>query len=73
MARQFRLSDHSIIAFATSDPDLARKFYEDTLGLPLVSDDKPIAVVFDAHGTMLRVPLSKRQTPPDILYSAGKC
>jgi catechol 2,3-dioxygenase-like lactoylglutathione lyase family enzyme len=56
MAKQFRLSDQSIIAFvATSDPDRAKKFYRDTLGLPLVSEEMPFALVFDAHGTMLRV------------------
>lgn len=31
------------------------KFYRDTLGLPLVSEELPFALVFDAHGTMLRV------------------
>ena len=56
MAKQFRLSDQSIIGFvATSDPDRAKKFYRDTLGLPLVSEEMPFALVFDAHGTMLRV------------------
>jgi len=56
MVKQFRLSDQSIIGFvATSDPDRAKKFYRDTLGLPLVSEEKPFALVFDAHGTMLRV------------------
>jgi len=67
MARQFRLSDHSIIAFvAASDPDRARKFYVDTLGLALVSDDKPIALVFDADGTMLRVTIVQKGTPSSI-------
>jgi catechol 2,3-dioxygenase-like lactoylglutathione lyase family enzyme len=50
-----RLGSHEIIAFvATRDPDRARTFYRDTLGLTLVSED-PFALVFDAHGTMLRV------------------
>jgi catechol 2,3-dioxygenase-like lactoylglutathione lyase family enzyme len=54
MAKQFRLSDQSIIGFiATSDPDQAKKFYRDTLGLRLVSEEMPFALVFDAHGTML--------------------
>jgi catechol 2,3-dioxygenase-like lactoylglutathione lyase family enzyme len=56
MANEFRLSHQSIIAFvATSDPDRARRFYGDILGLPLVSEEMPFALVFDAHGTMLRV------------------
>jgi catechol 2,3-dioxygenase-like lactoylglutathione lyase family enzyme len=44
------------VAFiATLDPARAKKFYAETLGLPLTSDDAPFALVFDAHGTMLRV------------------
>ena len=39
---------------ATREPSRAKKFYRDTLGLPLVSEDQ-FAVVFDAAGTMLRV------------------
>lgn len=50
-----KLGSHEIIAFvATRDPDRAKTFYRDTLGLTLVSED-PFALVFDAHGTMLRV------------------
>jgi catechol 2,3-dioxygenase-like lactoylglutathione lyase family enzyme len=44
-----------IISFvATRNPASAVKFYAETLGLRLVSDD-PFAIVFDANGTMLRV------------------
>ena len=39
------------------DPDRARAFYRDTLGLTLVSEELPFALVFDAGGTMLRVTL----------------
>lgn len=61
MAKQFRLSDQTIIGFvATSDPDRAKKFYHDTLGLPLVSEEMPFALVFDAHGTMLRVTIVEK-------------
>jgi len=46
---------HKIVAFvATRDPARARTFYQDTLGLRLVSEDR-FALVFDARGTMLRV------------------
>jgi catechol 2,3-dioxygenase-like lactoylglutathione lyase family enzyme len=63
---EFRLSDQSIVAFvATSDPDRAKRFYRDTLGLHLVSEEIPFALVFDAHGTMLRV------TIVDTVVSAG--
>jgi len=38
-----------------TDPAMARAFYEGVLGLRLVEDEAPFALVFDAHGTMLRV------------------
>ena len=64
MAKRFRLSDQSIIGFvATSDPDRAKKFYRDTLGLRLVSEEMPFALVFDASGTMLRVTMVKKVIP----------
>jgi catechol 2,3-dioxygenase-like lactoylglutathione lyase family enzyme len=44
-----------LMAFAaTAAPERAIAFYRDTLGLPLTADE-PFALVFDAHGTMLRV------------------
>jgi catechol 2,3-dioxygenase-like lactoylglutathione lyase family enzyme len=49
------LNASKIISFvATKNPEVARKFYEGTLGLSLVGDD-PFALVFDVNGTMLRV------------------
>ena len=64
MAKQFRLGEQNIIAFvATSDPERAKKFYGGTLGLPLSSDELPFALVFDAHGTMLRVAIVKKVMP----------
>jgi len=38
----------------TRDPVRAKHFYQDTLGLHLVSEDQ-VALVFDVSGTMLRV------------------
>jgi len=81
MAKQFRLSDQSLIGFvATSDADRAKKFYRDMLGLPLVSDEMPFALVFDAHGTILRVTIVEKVIPagytvlgwqvPDIIAAA---
>lgn len=56
MANPFRLSEHNPIAFvATRDPARAREFYQQTLGLRLVGDELPFALVFDLHGIMLRV------------------
>ena len=50
MAKEFRLFDQSIVDFlATSDPEPAKKTYGGALALPLV------ALVYDAHGTVLRV------------------
>jgi catechol 2,3-dioxygenase-like lactoylglutathione lyase family enzyme len=44
-----------MIAFvATADAEAARLFYEHTLGLRLVADE-PVALVFDANGTPLRI------------------
>jgi hypothetical protein len=44
-----------LVAFvATRDPNRAKAFYRDTLGLHLVSEDQ-FALVFDVAGTMLRV------------------
>src|SRR6266536_2571336 len=60
-----KLGSHEIVAFvATRDPDRAKTFYRDTLGLTLVSED-PFALVFDAHGTMLRV-----MTVPEVAAAA---
>jgi predicted enzyme related to lactoylglutathione lyase len=49
------LHSGEIVAFiATSDPGRAKAFYQHTLGFVLQSED-PFALVFDVHGTMLRV------------------
>lgn len=57
------LHSSKIIAFvATRDADRARKFYESVLGLALISDD-PFALVFEAHGTMLRLTKVREHTP----------
>ena len=49
------LGSCDVIAFAaTTNPTRAREFYESVLGLRLVSDE-PFALVFDAHGIMLRI------------------
>lgn len=39
---------------ATGDPERAKTFYRDVLGLRLVSDER-YALVFDAGGTLLRI------------------
>ena len=42
-------------ALYVDDLARARAFYEDVLGLRLLADEAPFALVFDANGTMLRV------------------
>ncbi len=60
MAKEFQLDEHPIVAFiASGDPVRAKHFYGETLGLRLASDELPFALVFDAHGTMLRVTVVK--------------
>jgi catechol 2,3-dioxygenase-like lactoylglutathione lyase family enzyme len=57
------LSDSNLAAFiATSKPDEARAFYEDVLGLTLLSDEQ-YAIVFEANGTTLRVQKAGSFTP----------
>ena len=58
------LGKSKVVAFvATSKPDDAKRFYEQTLGLRLVTDDA-FAIVFDANGVMLRVQKVKEHIPP---------
>jgi catechol 2,3-dioxygenase-like lactoylglutathione lyase family enzyme len=57
------LKDHPIMAFvATAQPERARAFYGEVLGLPLLSDG-PWALVFDVHGTPLRVQKTDQVAP----------
>jgi len=54
-SRSTGLHGMDIVAFVpTTNPARSRTFFETTLGLHLVSED-PFALVFDAHGTSLRV------------------
>jgi catechol 2,3-dioxygenase-like lactoylglutathione lyase family enzyme len=58
------LNSSNVVAFvATSRPDEAKRFYEETLGLRLLTDDA-FAVVFDANGVMLRVQKVQENSPP---------
>ena len=52
-----------VIGFVlTTKPDEAKTFYSDKLGFTFVKDDG-FALVFDAHGTMLRVARAQQFTP----------
>lgn len=59
-----RLGQYDVIGFVTIvDVERAKVFYRDVLGLRLVSEEPPFALVFDAHGIMLRLGMAK-QLPP---------
>ena len=50
------LSASRVVAFVgVRDAERAKAFYRDTLGLKLVLEELPFALVFDCQGTMLRV------------------
>jgi catechol 2,3-dioxygenase-like lactoylglutathione lyase family enzyme len=64
MSEQSELGKYNIIAFVTIvDVSRAKDFYRDTLGLRLVSEDPPFALVFDANGIMLRLGMAKELPP----------
>ncbi len=57
------LGPASPVAFvSTTDPERARAFYEDVLGLSFVADEG-FALVFDLRGTPLRVTRVERLEP----------
>ena len=59
------LGSYDVVAFVlTTDPARAKTFYGETLGLRFVSQDN-YAVVFDAHGIMLRVTILPGHKPSD--------
>ena len=55
------LTGCKVIGFVTIvDVERAKSFYRDTLGLRLVSEEPPFALVFDANGIMLRLGMGKK-------------
>lgn len=60
------LASSSPIAFlATIQPDRAKTFYSDTIGLRLLSDDQ-FSLVFDAAGVPLRVQKVRELRPQEF-------
>jgi len=56
------LSQYNIIGFVTIvDVARAKEFYSNTLGLRLVNEEPPFALVFDANGIMLRLGMAKER------------
>jgi catechol 2,3-dioxygenase-like lactoylglutathione lyase family enzyme len=64
MPQPVRLAKYDIIGFLSIvDVERAKAFYRDTLGLTLVSEEPPFALVFEAHGIMLRLGMAKSLPP----------
>jgi len=64
MAQSLGLGKYNIIGFVSIvDVARAKKFYRDTLGLRLVMEEPPFALVFDANGIMLRLGMAKEIAP----------
>jgi catechol 2,3-dioxygenase-like lactoylglutathione lyase family enzyme len=64
MSQSFGLGKYNIIGFLSIvDVPRARNFYRDTLGLLLVMEEPPFALVFDANGIMLRLGMAQ-EIPP---------
>jgi catechol 2,3-dioxygenase-like lactoylglutathione lyase family enzyme len=58
------LSQYNIIGFITIvDVARAKEFYGNTLGLRLINEEPPFALVFDANGIMLRLGMGKELPP----------
>ena len=64
MPQQSGLGKYNIIGFVSIvDVSRARDFYRDTLGLRLVAEEPPFALVFDANGIMLRLGMAREIAP----------
>jgi len=64
MAQLTGLGKYNIIGFVSIvDVARARDFYRDILGLRLMLEEPPFALVFDANGIMLRLGMAKELAP----------
>jgi catechol 2,3-dioxygenase-like lactoylglutathione lyase family enzyme len=64
MSQLSGLGNYNIIGFVSIvDVSRARDFYRDTLGLRLVTEEPPFALVFEANGIMLRLGMAKELPP----------
>jgi catechol 2,3-dioxygenase-like lactoylglutathione lyase family enzyme len=81
MPQRSGLGSYDIVGFVTIvDVERAKEFYRDVLGLRLVSEEPPFALVFEANGIMLRLAMAKELPPargtvlgwqvPDIVAAA---
>jgi catechol 2,3-dioxygenase-like lactoylglutathione lyase family enzyme len=64
MSTHTGLAGYNMIGFATIvDVERAKAFYRDTLGLRLLQEEPPFALVFEANGRMLRLGMGKSLPP----------
>jgi catechol 2,3-dioxygenase-like lactoylglutathione lyase family enzyme len=64
MSQHSGLGKYNIIGFVSIvDVPRAKDFYQNTLGLRLVMEEPPFALVFDANGIMLRLGMAKKLPP----------
>jgi catechol 2,3-dioxygenase-like lactoylglutathione lyase family enzyme len=64
MPQAVRLGKHNIVAFVSIvDVARAKAFYRDTLGLRLISEEPPFALVFEANGILLRLGMAQELPP----------
>jgi catechol 2,3-dioxygenase-like lactoylglutathione lyase family enzyme len=64
MTEPSALGKYNIVGFVSIvDVPRALTFYRDTLGLRLVMEEPPFALVFDANGIMLRLGMAKEIMP----------
>ena len=58
------LGKYNIIGFVTIvDVPRAKDFYQNTLGLRLILEEPPFALVFESNGIMLRLGMAKERPP----------
>ena len=64
MSQLSGLGKYNIVGFVSIvDVSRAKSFYRDTLGLRLVTEEPPFALVFEANGIMLRLGMAKELPP----------
>ena len=64
MSQLSGLGKYNIIGFVTIvDVPRAKDFYQNTLGLRLILEEPPFALVFEANGIMLRLGMAKERPP----------
>lgn len=64
MSQLSGLGKYNIIGFISIvDVSRAKAFYRDTLGLRLLMEEPPFALVFEANGIMLRLGMAKELPP----------